>query len=109
MQALKRIRFITTLVLGACMILSFTDMIRVIPAEVKGVVVSGPDKKPVAKAYVVVVPGEEEALTDANGNFTLRTWQSLPVTLTVQHTNYQTRKVQVSDTQHTQLIQLDNR
>ncbi len=104
-----RIRFITVLLLGTCMILSFTDMIHVVPAELKGVVVSGADKKPVAKAYIVAVSGEEEALTDADGNFTLRTWQSFPVTLVVQRDGYQTRKVLVADTLQRQLIQLDSR
>lgn len=97
------------LLLLSVMILSFTDMVHVVPSVLKGTVVSGLNKKPVVRAYVTAVSGEEEALTDAEGNFTLRTWQSLPVTITIQHSDYATSKLVIADTSHAQLIQLTER
>ncbi len=65
------------------------------PVILEGVVLEDATLKPVANAYVYAVKGEEEALTDKHGFFTIKTWQSLPVTLTVQHQS-RIKKVAVS-------------
>ncbi|WP_158559146.1 carboxypeptidase regulatory-like domain-containing protein [Deminuibacter soli] len=88
------------------MILSFTDMYHATPVLLRGRVVSGADHQPVSRAYITAVQGEEETLTDTSGNFTLRTWQALPVTITIQHGDYKSGKLVISDTSQLQQVQL---
>ncbi|MBN9299398.1 MAG: carboxypeptidase-like regulatory domain-containing protein [Filimonas sp.] len=79
------------------MILSVTDISSVIPYKVKGIVVDE-GNKPIVRAYISVVQGEEEALTDKDGNFVLTTWQALPVTVTIQHADFTAQKIVIRDT-----------
>lgn len=102
----KHTLVVLCLLLTTIMILSFTDLHNTIPSVLRGQVVSGITGQPVARAYIVAVSGEEETLTDTDGHFTLRTWQRLPVTLTIQHSDYQTSQLVVADTVHAPLIQL---
>ncbi len=40
--------------------------------------------KPVANVHVYIVHGEEEAMTDSKGSFSIDSWQSFPLKLTVE-------------------------
>lgn len=87
----------TLAVLVPLMILTIADISKVVPYKVKGIVVNE-SNKPVERVYISAVQGEEEALTDKNGNFTLTTWQSLPVTITIQHADYTSQQIVIRDT-----------
>lgn len=58
------------------------------PVFITGKVIAENTGIPVTGAYVYTVAGEEEALTQKDGSFTLKTWQSLPVRCTVEHKNF---------------------
>lgn len=73
------------LLLMALPILSFSSGTGRPPSTLGGVVLDAASGQPLEKAYVYTVKGEEEALTNSRGAFSLKTWQVLPVTLTVQH------------------------
>jgi len=68
--------------------------------EIGGTVVSEIDGKPVAKALVYVVEGEEEALTNEKGGFRLNTFQKLPLQLSVEKPGF--RKVKITVTAFSQ-------
>jgi hypothetical protein len=54
------------------------------PIVIEGVVLEATTHQPLPNAFVFTVKGEEEALTNERGLFVIKTWRSLPVTLTVQ-------------------------
>lgn len=66
------------------------------PVEVKGVVTNAETGKPISGIYLFVTEGEEEALTDAKGEFKIRTWKPLPFVLTSQNPDYQNVKLKVT-------------
>ncbi|MCP9749804.1 carboxypeptidase-like regulatory domain-containing protein [Ferruginibacter sp. HRS2-29] len=61
--------------------------------EVSGTIISEETKSPIDKAYLYVVKGEEEATTDANGNFRFTTWQDKPVKIFISHKNFKSRVI----------------
>jgi hypothetical protein len=68
------------------------------PVEIKGVVVSAETGKPLPGIYLFVTEGEEEALTNAKGEFIIKTWKPLPLVLTSQNIDYHNVKVKVTQT-----------
>lgn len=62
----------------------------------QGTVVSSTTRSPVSNAFVYVIEGEEEALTNAKGDFKLETFQSFPLTITVQREHFKKTKVKVA-------------
>lgn len=77
--------------------MSFTTSRHTSPYTIKGSVISATDQQPLERVYISAVSGEEETLTDKNGNFELNTWQKLPVTLYIQHADYLAEKVVLTD------------
>lgn len=59
-------------------------------------IVKGSDGKPVSNAYLYTVKGEEEALSNDKGEFKFDTWQKLPVTLTVDHSEFKKEAIKVT-------------
>jgi len=66
------------------------------PVEIKGIVISAETGKPLPGIYLFVTEGEEEALTDAKGEFKIKTWRPLPLVLTSQNTNYHTVRLKIT-------------
>lgn len=77
------------------------------PAIFQGSVVHGVTGKGVENAYVYIVSGEEESLSGKDGNFSISTWQELPVTLVIEHPQFKTKKIVTKDTSKKQVIKLD--
>jgi len=88
-------RFLSILFIIPAMFFSYNDALTFIPVTIKGVVLDTTTNKPVANAYVYIVKGEEESLTDKNGAFSIETWQHLPLLLTVQQANAAVKKIKV--------------
>lgn len=88
------------------MLLSYHDYLRHSQIVVQGTVLSEGSLKPVPDAFVYTVSGEEEALTDKNGNFKFTTWQSMPIAITVEHRDFETEKIKVTSLPATQAIRL---
>lgn len=76
------------------------------PYKVRGMVVRQGSDQPVEKAYIIAVSGEEEVLTARDGSFTLATWQKLPAVIMVQHPDFRTEKIVVTDSTQRVLIRL---
>jgi hypothetical protein len=66
------------------------------PVEIRGVVTNAETGKPIQGMYLFVTEGEEEALTNAKGEFKIKTWRALPLVLTSQNQDYHTVKLKVS-------------
>lgn len=80
------------------------------PVVIEGKVVAETTGKPVYHAHVFVLDGEEETLTDNNGNFSIKSWQKTPLKLTVERQDaYQKISIVVRDPLVKQLIRLKNR
>jgi hypothetical protein len=76
---------------------------------VEGTVVTDKAGKPVMNAHVYIVDGEEEALTNAKGEFRIRTAQKFPLTLTAEHKDHQKTSVVISNAGQKQVIRLQTR
>lgn len=69
----------------------------------------GEQNEGISRAYVYVVAGEEETLSLANGNFLLRTWQKLPLTLVIEHSDFGKQKFVISEIRGSITIKLSDR
>jgi len=76
------------------MIFSYTEIVNFLPVTLQGKVVDAQSGKPVATGHVYIVQGEEEVFTSSNGEFSLKTWEKYPVTVTVEHKGYKKQSVQ---------------
>jgi hypothetical protein len=88
------------------MLLSYHDYLRHSQIVVQGTVTVEGSLKPVADAFVYTVSGEEETLTDKNGNFKFTTWQPMPIAITVEHRDFETTKVRVTSLPANEVIKL---
>jgi hypothetical protein len=64
--------------------------------QIKGIVISADTKEPVTNAYLYIIKGEEEALTNAKGEFTITTSEKTPLMLTVIHKDFKELKVKMN-------------
>jgi hypothetical protein len=80
------------------------------PVLIEGKVLAEKTGLPVYHAHVYILDGEEEALTDNNGDFSIKSWQRTPFKLTVERQDaYQKTSVVVSDPLKKQVIRLKDR
>jgi len=79
------------------------------PAEIKGRIIQSKSGNSVENAYLYIVPGEEEALTDKDGQFDIGTSQPFPVTLVVEHPYYKQKRIIIRSQQEKPLISLDKK
>jgi hypothetical protein len=63
--------------------------------------------KTIENVYIYITSGEEEALSNNKGTFTISTWQDLPVTLVIEHPTYKQKKVRITDASQHQVIKLE--
>jgi hypothetical protein len=63
------------------------------PQLVKGKLLDSRNQQPVEGAYIYIVSGEEEALSSKEGAFEITTWQAFPVTIKINHDQYQRSEV----------------
>ncbi len=77
------------------------------PATIRGSIVHSSTGKSIENAYVYIISGEEESLSGKDGNFTISTWQQLPVTLVIEHPLYKQKKISAEDAAKKQLIKLE--
>jgi hypothetical protein len=99
-------KYIPSLTIPLVMLLSYHDFLRYSQIVVQGTVLTEGTMKPVPDAFVYTVSGEEETLTDKNGNFKFTTWQSMPIALTVEHRDFETVKIKVTSLPATQAIKM---
>jgi len=88
------------------MIFSSAELVNFLPVTLQGKVVDAISGKPVKAAHVYSIQGEEEVFTSASGEFTLKTWQKLPVDVTVEHDGYKKLTVKFSMETKLQTISL---
>jgi len=77
------------------------------PYTIEGSVTNRNTGKQIENVYVYIVSGEEEALTNQKGVFTISTWQELPVTLVIEHPTYKQKKIRITDASQYQVIKLE--
>jgi len=70
------------------MILTYSEISSYVPATLKGRVTDASSKQTIPEAHVFIIEGEEEAFTNSDGEFSIKTWQKLPVNVTVRHKRY---------------------
>jgi len=71
-----------------------------------GTIVSEKTGKPVKNVLVAVTPGEEEALTNAQGEFKIETIKKTPFILTAEHLNYEKLRMGINDVNKKLVIRL---
>jgi hypothetical protein len=81
------------LLLFISLLFSHPEKDKTNPNEISGIILNEETKKPVDKAYIYVVKGEEEATTNADGTFIFTTWQDKPVKIYICHKNFKSREI----------------
>jgi len=76
------------------------------PVVFEGKVISNESAAPVVGAHVFIIKGEEEALTGSDGSFRITSWQQLPIAVTIEHKNYQTSNIRITEGGKKQLVKL---
>jgi hypothetical protein len=71
--------------------------------------VVGENNEAIRNAYVYVVKGEEETLTMANGQFLLKSWQPLPLTLIIEHGGFEKRRILIKRHDQQLMVKLHGR
>ena len=67
------------------------------PTVIQGKVVWEKTAAPAENVFVYITEGEEEDLTDKNGNFSIRTWKKLPTELLIKYKGNPVYRVPVKD------------
>jgi hypothetical protein len=80
--------------------------IKAQPVQVAGVVLSGQSGKPLSNIHVYIVEGEEEDVTNSNGEFKIQTWQKFPLRVTATSSIYERVTVVVKDASTKLVIKL---
>jgi hypothetical protein len=85
--------------LALFMIITYTDIVnyRDEPLKIHGKVKDEATGSNIANAHIYIIKGDEETFSTQQGDFTLLTWQQLPVQCTVEHPGYYSKKLQVAD------------
>ena len=106
---MQRLKFYSFIFILPVMLLSYTDYLRTGPVQLQGTVTDAVSGKPIEKAYLYVLQGNEEILTDEKGNFTLKTWQELPFSLTIEHKDYSTSVLKITEVSRTLKIKISRK
>jgi hypothetical protein len=77
------------------MYLSYTQMKDMIPNIIKGKILVQETNQALANAHIQIMYGQEEVITNSNGEFVLRSWQAFPLTLVVEHKQYDTNCISI--------------
>ena len=72
--------------------------------QIKGTIISANTKQPVSNAYVYIIKGEEEALTNSKGEFTITTTEQIPFSLTVIHKDFKELKFKINSSQPVKIV-----
>lgn len=67
------------------------------PLVVRGVVQDAATREPLPNIHVYIIKGEEEAVTDSRGNFSIRSWQNFPLKVQASGKGYVSREAQVTN------------
>lgn len=63
--------------------------------EFSGTILDKSNNEAIQNVYVYTIKGEEETLSAAKGNFSLISWQALPVTVYFEKKGYKTKRIQL--------------
>src|SRR5262245_275585 len=99
----------TLLILTSAFLFNSATVTKHEQVAVQGVVIDKQNNQPISNSYLYIVRGEEEALTDSKGKFSINTWQSLPVTLTVDNPRYKKVSITISKAGTKHVIPLEAR
>lgn len=88
------------------MYLSYTEMKNMIPNIIQGKILEQETNTPLANAHIQIMYGEEEVVTNSNGEFVLRSWQAFPLTLVIEHRQYDTNCINIQKPLSSYIISL---
>lgn len=89
-------RLVLTMFTVTLMIFSSAEIVNFLPATLKGRVVDSRSGKPVQAVHIYITKGEEEIFSSSKGEFVLKTWHQLPVTITVEHKDYKQQTIRIT-------------
>jgi hypothetical protein len=101
-------KFLPVLLVLITLLTSFDKQVNNQQKIISGKIVSGTNEG-ISSAYVYVVAGEEETLSISNGNFSLKTWQPLPLELVIEHSDFEKQKFVIKDARAPLTIKLSDR
>lgn len=104
---MNRIYLNSWLVVLPVLIFNTSEIFPARPYTIEGTIKSNNNGKYIENAYIYIVSGEEEALTNRKGVFTISTWQELPVTLVIEHPSFKQKKIRITDASQYQVVHLE--
>jgi hypothetical protein len=105
---MKQMKFLIGMFLVSIFSLSATRDSR-LPELVKGKIIDIATQSPVENAYIYIISGEEETLSSRNGSFEITTWQAFPLTITINHEQYQKLAVVYKKADDRHVIKLEKK
>jgi hypothetical protein len=85
-------KLLPAVLLATTVLTSFNNPVSNQQKTVTGKIV-GATNEGISNAYVYVIAGEEETLSVKDGNFSLKTWQPLPLVLIIEHNDFEKQKI----------------
>jgi hypothetical protein len=85
-------KLLPALLLAMTVLTSFNSPIYNQQKTVTGKII-GAANEGISDAYVYIVAGEEETLSVKDGNFSLKTWQPLPLVLVIEHNDFEKQRI----------------
>jgi thiamine phosphate synthase YjbQ (UPF0047 family) len=101
-------QFLPVLLLATTILTSFDHPISNQQKTVTGKVV-GTANEGITDAHVYVVAGEEETLSVKDGEFSLKTWQPLPLVLVIEHSDFEKHRILIRASDKPVTIKLSER
>lgn len=81
------------------MILTYQDFLKITPKTIEGTVLNASNGEAIEKAFCYIIKGNEEIITNNKGEFRIKTWQEFPLTITIEHSEYETETVKINSAQ----------
>ena len=88
------------------MYLSYNQIKEMTPNIIQGKIVSQQTNEPLENVHVNILYDDESALSNNNGQFTLRLWNSFPITLVIEHKKFQSKFIKIQSPQKDCIISL---
>lgn len=99
-------RFLPAFIIVFLLLTSFQKKLLLPESDVQGIVTDSETGKPLENVYLYVREGIEEDLTNKKGEFKIKTWQELPVILTIQHASYKQQQHKITTSSRSIIVKL---
>lgn len=88
------------------MYLSYNQIRDMAPNIIQGKIISQQTNEPLENVHVNILYDQGETISANNGSFTLNLWNTFPITLVVEHKQFQSKFIKIQSPQKDCIISL---